>query len=95
VVLSQFHLSAWGVAVEVLAVVVVLVTVVLIVPAVHLLLCAMILVEQRRLVRPTRTPDSVPTRIARGSRGWIGRIRGGVLERWSAAGAGRGSEADG
>lgn len=43
------HLSAWGVAVEVLAVVVVLVAVVLIVPAVYLLLCAVILAEQRRL----------------------------------------------
>ncbi|MGW5149831.1 hypothetical protein [Rhodococcus koreensis] len=78
---SRFHLSAWGVAVEVLAVVVVLVTVVLIVPAVHLLLCAVILVEQRRLGQHAAAPDSVPTRIARWSRGWIGRICGGVLER--------------
>lgn len=94
---SQFHLSAWGVAVEVLAVVVVLVTVVLIVPAVHLLLCAVILVEQRRLGRPTPMLDSSPTRmtrITRLRRGWIGRIRGGVVERWSTARAGPGSEAD-
>ncbi|WP_317761844.1 hypothetical protein [Rhodococcus opacus] len=63
---------------EVLAVVVVLVAVVLIVPAVYLLLCAVILVEQGRLGRPARTAGSVPTRIARLSRGRIGRIRGVV-----------------
>ncbi|MFC9361415.1 hypothetical protein ACFTZB_33155 [Rhodococcus sp. NPDC057014] len=69
VVRSQFRLSAWGVAVEVLAAIAVLVTVVLIVPAVYLMLGAMITIEQRRLGQRASDTDSAPTRSTRQDRG--------------------------